>query len=72
MATCNGIRCHKTRIVRIRAKSLELYLLVRSGTFFLFFTALCIKLGMRGVSFRVIPPSYPGGGNFSRLGAGTI
>ena len=49
----------RTRIIGPEARTLELPLLVRSGSFFFFF---CLKQGLRGSVFAVRSPPYPGEG----------
>ena len=46
----------RTGIIGPRARTLELPLLVRSGSFFFFF---CFRLGLRGSVFAVRSPPYP-------------
>jgi len=47
----------RTRIIEPEARTLELPLLVRSGSFFFLF---CLKQGLRGSVFAVRSPPYPG------------
>ena len=46
----------RTGIIGPRARTLELPLLVRSGSFFFLF---CLRLGLRGSVFAVRSPPYP-------------
>jgi len=54
----------RTRIIEPEARTLELPLLVRSGSFFFLF---CLKLGLRGSVFAVRSPPLSKTGNFGGL-----
>ena len=59
----------RTRIIEPEAKTLELPLLVRSGSFFFLF---CLKLELRGSLFAVRSPPYPREGISDVLALGPI
>ena len=59
----------RTRIIGPHARTLELPLLVRSGSFFFFF---CLKLGLRGPVFAVRSTPYPREGISDVLAPGPI
>ena len=59
----------RTRTIEPHARTLELPLLVRSGSFFFLF---CLKLGLRGSVFVVRSPPYPREGISDVLTSGPI
>ena len=59
----------RTGIIRPHARTLELPLLVRSGSFFFLF---CLRLGLRGSVFAVRSPPYPREGVSDVLVSGPI
>jgi len=59
----------RTRIIGPHARTLELPLLVRSGSFFFLF---CLKLGLRGSVFAVRSTPYPREGISDVLAPGPI
>jgi len=69
MLTQNRSSTVRTRIIGPDARTLELPLLVRSGSFFFLF---CLKLGLRGSVFAVRSTPYPREGISDVLAPGPI